>query len=95
MDRIEKSNLSRQFLFRSKDINHFKSSTAAGAVQEMNPSMNITALQEKVAPDTENIFGDKFYDKLFYHGKFPEYNQMRRISALSYRNDYNLADYDN
>jgi len=64
MDRIEKSNLSRQFLFRGKDINHFKSSTAAGAVQEMNPSMNITALQEKVAPDTENIFGDKFYDKL-------------------------------
>merc|ERR1719329_1168211 len=26
--------------------------------------MNITALQEKVAPDTEHIFGDKFYDKL-------------------------------
>lgn len=64
MDRIEKSNLSRQFLFRSKDINHFKSSSAAQAVQEMNPSINITALQEKVAPDTEHIFGDKFYDKL-------------------------------
>ena len=64
MDRIEKSNLSRQFLFRSKDINHFKSSSAARAVQEMNPSINITALQEKVAPDTEHIFGDTFYDKL-------------------------------
>lgn len=64
MDRIEKSNLSRQFLFRSKDINHFKSSSAARAVQEMNPRINITALQEKVAPDTENIFGDVFYDKL-------------------------------
>mmetsp|Transcript_24692 Transcript_24692/g.54372 ORF Transcript_24692/g.54372 Transcript_24692/m.54372 type:complete len:1053 (-) Transcript_24692:85-3243(-) len=64
MDRIEKSNLSRQFLFRSKDINHFKSSSAASAVQEMNPSINITALQEKVAPDTEHIFGDSFYDKL-------------------------------
>jgi len=64
MDRIEKSNLSRQFLFRNKDINHFKASAAARAVQEINPSINITALQEKVAPDTENIFGDKFYDKL-------------------------------
>lgn len=64
MDRIEKSNLSRQFLFRSKDINHFKSSSAARAVQEMNPNINITALQEKVAPDTEHIFGDRFYDKL-------------------------------
>ena len=64
MDRIEKSNLSRQFLFRSKDINHFKSTAAASAVQEMNPKINITALQEKVAPDTEHIFGDKFYDEL-------------------------------
>jgi len=64
MDCIEKSNLSRQFLFRSKDISHFKSSTAASAVQGMNPRMNITALQEKVASDTEHIFGDKFYDKL-------------------------------
>jgi len=64
MDRIEKSNLSRQFLFRNKDINHFKSSSAARAVQEMNPDIKITALQEKVAPDTEHIFGDRFYDKL-------------------------------
>mmetsp|Transcript_8616 Transcript_8616/g.25519 ORF Transcript_8616/g.25519 Transcript_8616/m.25519 type:complete len:1052 (-) Transcript_8616:89-3244(-) len=64
MDRIEKSNLSRQFLFRSKDINHFKSSSAANAVKEMNPDIKITALQEKVAPDTEHIFGDIFYDKL-------------------------------
>ena len=64
MDRIEKSNLSRQFLFRNTDINSFKSTTAAKAVQVMNPSMNITALQEKVAPETEHIFGDDFYDKL-------------------------------
>lgn len=64
MDRIEKSNLSRQFLFRSKDIDQFKSSTAANAVKEMNPNIKITALQEKVAPDTEHIFGDLFYDKL-------------------------------
>jgi ubiquitin-activating enzyme E1 len=64
MDRIEKSNLSRQFLFRNSDINSFKSTTAAKAVQVMNPNMNITALQEKVAPETEHIFGDDFYDKL-------------------------------
>lgn len=31
MDRIEKSNLSRQFLFRNTDINHPKSTTAARA----------------------------------------------------------------
>ena len=52
MDRIEKSNLSRQFLFRNSDINEFKSTTAAKAARTMNPSLNITAYQEKVAGDT-------------------------------------------
>jgi ubiquitin-activating enzyme E1 len=64
MDRIEKSNLSRQFLFRNTDINEFKSTTAANAIKVMNPTMNITAYQEKVAAETEHIFGDNFYDQL-------------------------------
>jgi ubiquitin-activating enzyme E1 len=64
MDRIEKSNLSRQFLFRTKDINEFKSTTAANAAKVMNPDFKVTAYQEKVASDTEDLFGDDFYDKL-------------------------------
>ena len=64
MDRIEKSNLSRQFLFRTKHINHFKASCAAEAVTEMNPDIKITSYQEKVAAETEHIFGDDFYDNL-------------------------------
>ncbi len=64
MDRIEKSNLSRQFLFRNTDIDQFKSTTAAKAALAMNTSMNVTAYQEKVASDTEHIFGDDFYDTL-------------------------------
>lgn len=64
MDRIEKSNLSRQFLFRNSDIDQFKSTTAAKAALAMNTSMNVTAYQEKVASDTEHIFGDDFYDTL-------------------------------
>lgn len=64
MDRIEKSNLSRQFLFRNSDINNFKSTTAAKAAQAMNPDLKIKAYQEKVASDTEHLFGDDFYDKL-------------------------------
>jgi len=51
-------------LFRNTDINHFKSACAARAVQGMNPSLKITAYQDKVAPDTEDIFGDDFYDNL-------------------------------
>jgi ubiquitin-activating enzyme E1 len=64
MDRIEKSNLSRQFLFRAKHINNFKSLCAAEAATEMNPEIKITSYQEKVAQETEHIFGDDFYDKL-------------------------------
>jgi len=64
MDRIEKSNLSRQFLFRNTDIEHFKSDTAAKAAKVMNPGLNITAYQEKVATETENLFGDDFYTKI-------------------------------
>lgn len=64
MDRIEKSNLSRQFLFRNTDINKFKSSCASNAVKAINPSFNIKDYQEKVGGDTEHLFGDDFYDKL-------------------------------
>jgi len=64
MDRIEKSNLSRQFLFRNSDIDSFKSTTASKAAQAMNPAMDITPYHEKVGPETENIFGDSFYSSL-------------------------------
>jgi len=64
MDRIEKSNLSRQFLFRNSDIESFKSTTAAKAAHKMNPSFDITPYHEKVGPETENIFGDSFYSSL-------------------------------
>jgi len=64
MDRIEKSNLSRQFLFRNSDIDEFKSATAAKAAASMNDKMNVVPYQEKVSPETENVFGDDFYDKL-------------------------------
>eukprot|EP01064_Diplonema_japonicum_P010025 TRINITY_DN173_c0_g1_i2.p1 TRINITY_DN173_c0_g1~~TRINITY_DN173_c0_g1_i2.p1 ORF type:complete len:1033 (+),score=317.78 TRINITY_DN173_c0_g1_i2:35-3133(+) len=64
MDGIEKSNLSRQFLFRPKDIGELKSKCAAEAARVMNPDMNITYLTEKVAPTTEHIFDDAFWESL-------------------------------
>jgi len=64
MDRIEKSNLSRQFLFRNTDINSAKSTTGAKAAKVMNPSFNITPHELRVGSETEDIFGDNFYDKL-------------------------------
>jgi molybdopterin/thiamine biosynthesis adenylyltransferase len=42
-DNIERSNLSRQLLFRTQDIGKPKSIAAAQAVQNMNPHVNIQA----------------------------------------------------
>ncbi|KAI7875123.1 ubiquitin-activating emzyme E1 [Lichtheimia hyalospora FSU 10163] len=66
MDTIEKSNLNRQFLFRPADVGQLKSETAAKAVTAMNPDLNgkITVYQERVGPDTENIYNDEFFDAL-------------------------------
>ncbi|TPX40486.1 hypothetical protein SeMB42_g05975 [Synchytrium endobioticum] len=66
MDTIEKSNLNRQFLFRPWDVTKLKSETAAAAVIRMNPDMKgkIKAYQQRVGPDTENIFDDAFWESL-------------------------------
>ncbi|EUC66339.1 ubiquitin activating enzyme (E1) subunit UBA3 [Rhizoctonia solani AG-3 Rhs1AP] len=66
LDTIEKSNLNRQFLFRAKDLGKFKSEQAAAAVIEMNPDLTgkIIGHQDAVGPDTENIYGDEFFESL-------------------------------
>jgi ubiquitin-activating enzyme E1 len=64
MDTIERSNLNRQFLFRDKDIGQLKSTTAAAAVKVMNPTVNIKAFQDRVGPETENIYNDDFFNEL-------------------------------
>jgi ubiquitin-activating enzyme E1 len=56
LDTIEKSNLNRQFLFRPKDLGHFKSEVAAAAVTVMNPDLKgkIHTSQEPVGQQTES-----------------------------------------
>lgn len=56
LDTIEKSNLNRQFLFRAKDLGHFKSEVAVQAVTEMNPDLkgHTDAHKESVGPNTES-----------------------------------------
>ncbi|KAG2639246.1 hypothetical protein PVAP13_2NG613700 [Panicum virgatum] len=63
-DVIEKSNLSRQFLFRDWNIGQAKSTVAAAAARAINPSLQIDALQNRACPDTENVFHDTFWDGL-------------------------------
>lgn len=66
MDTIEKSNLNRQFLFRPWDVTKLKSETAANAVIAMNPELrgHIKAFQDRVGPETENVFDDDFWEGL-------------------------------
>ena len=64
MDRIEVSNLSRQFLFRQPDVGHPKSVRGAMVVKKWNPSVNIEALEKKVGDDSEDYFNDKFWESL-------------------------------
>ncbi|PON85895.1 Ubiquitin-activating enzyme E [Trema orientale] len=63
-DVIEKSNLSRQFLFRDWNIGQAKSTVAASAATSINPRLNIESLQNRVGPETENIFNDAFWENL-------------------------------
>ena len=66
MDSIEKSNLNRQFLFRPTDVGKNKSEVAKAAVEVMNPHLKgkIVSSLEKVGPDTEHIFDDKFWNEM-------------------------------
>jgi len=64
MDQIERSNLSRQFLFREHHLGKLKSTTAAQAVQAMNPSLNIRAYDMAVGKATERHFNEDFINSL-------------------------------
>jgi ubiquitin-activating enzyme E1 len=64
MDRIETSNLNRQFLFRAINVGQPKSSTAAAAARVMNPELKVEALETPVGEDTEGTFNDAFWENL-------------------------------
>ncbi|XP_043724926.1 ubiquitin-activating enzyme E1 1-like isoform X3 [Telopea speciosissima] len=63
-DVIEKSNLSRQFLFRDWNIGQAKSTVAASAAASINPRLHVEALQNRASPETENVFNDAFWENL-------------------------------
>lgn len=63
-DRIEVSNLNRQFLFREHNVGQPKSVAATNAVLQMNASLKVKTLEQLVAPHTENVFNDDFWTDL-------------------------------
>jgi ubiquitin-activating enzyme E1 len=63
-DVIEKSNLSRQFLFRNYNVGQSKSMSATAAIQNMNSSIHVQANQDRVSPNTEDVYNDAFWESL-------------------------------
>lgn len=63
-DVIEKSNLSRQFLFRDWNIGQPKSTVAATAASAINSCLHIVALQNRACLETEHVFHDAFWEGL-------------------------------
>jgi ubiquitin-activating enzyme E1 len=63
MDTIEKSNLSRQLLFRDSDIGAFKSSAAHKAALRFNPALRIESHSSKVGETGRSPFNAEFWSK--------------------------------
>ena len=81
-DKIELSNLNRQFLFRENNIDQYKSEVAEYYIKQMNNSINIITYKNYVSSETENIFTDQFWDE-----QDIIFNAVDNVKARFYIND--------
>ncbi|KAL3778057.1 hypothetical protein ACHAW5_011128 [Stephanodiscus triporus] len=61
MDTIEKSNLSRQLLFRDHDVGEFKSVAARAAVLRFSPKVRVEVHTSRVGEENDGPFDDEFW----------------------------------
>ena len=63
-DHIEKSNLSRQFLFDDNDIHQSKAETACKKIEQLNSDVSISVYKHKICPESIEIFNSKFHNSI-------------------------------
>ncbi|KAK2964401.1 putative Ubiquitin-activating enzyme E1 2 [Blattamonas nauphoetae] len=61
MDKVELSNLSRQFLFHQEHIGLWKAEVVTAAIKELNPSCNAISKTTMMAKETENEYDAQFW----------------------------------
>lgn len=82
-DTIEKSNLSRQFLFRKDDIGKLKSEVATNKIKELKPNITINYYSEKVGIETKS-FTDYLLKRKELTGIF---NALDNINARKFMDE--------
>ncbi len=86
-DHIEKSNLSRQFLFNDSDIRFSKAETVAKKIKILNPDTNIKVFVQKVCKQTENIFNKAFHSSVDVY-----LNALDNVDARIYMDTISLRE---
>ena len=56
--------MSRQFLFRARDVGKAKSLTAAAVAPEVNPAFNVEAREVMAKAETDDQLNHEFWDGL-------------------------------
>jgi len=90
MDTIEKSNLSRQLLFRDTDVGKFKSAAAHEAVQRLNPRVQLDIHTSKVGEDSASK-NSSFNDAFWSDGVDVIMNALDNVEARLYMDSQCVA----